>query len=318
MPGDPGPGQVLIRMAYASICGYDIMTLHGKAAYPNKGMIGHEGSAVVEAVGSGVHQLRSGDAVTIMPYVACGKCTACRGGEPSYCVNSSGIDGLMTEFLIVDQDLLYKLPEGVSLQAGSLIEPLMMAMHAVNKARLAYGKSVVILGGGAMGQIILKLIRQHPVGQIVVVEPDASKRDAAYRFGANVVLNPNAGNLLSELLMLSDGRGYDAVIEASGNRESAKMAVNLVARGGSVVYFGLYGMDFNLDLNLFNLYWKDATVTAVCVPHNQFPAALRMAARLKLEEVITGLFPFDHAIEAFEAKGKGGHAKVMVEFPKKG
>lgn len=223
----------------------------------------------------------------------------------------------MTEYLILDQDMVYRLPEGVSLRAGSLIEPLMMAMHAVRKAQIGYGKNVIILGCGAMGQIILKLTRQHPVGKIVVVEPDASKRNAAYRFGADVVLNPHAGNLLSEALMLSDGKGYDAVIEASGDRASAQNSINLVARGGSVVFFGLYGMEFNLELNLFNLYWKDASVSAVCVPHGQFPAALRMAARLNLEEVITGMFPFEQAIEAFGEKEKGGHAKVMLEFGKR-
>ena len=155
------------------------------------------------------------------------------------------------------------------------------------------------------------------VGKIVVVEPDASKRNAAYRFGADVVLNPHAGNLLSEALMLSDGKGYDAVIEASGDRASSQNSINLVARGGSVVFFGLYGMEFNLELNLFNLYWKDASVSAVCVPHGQFPAALRMATRLNLEEVITGMFPFEQAIEAFGEKEKGGHAKVMLEFGKR-
>lgn len=318
MPDAPGPGQVLIRMAYASICGYDMMMLRGQAAYPPKGVLGHEGSAVVEAVGPNVRQLQPGDAVTIMPYTSCGQCEACRSGNPAFCVNPGGRSDLMTEYIVLDQTMLYKLPEDVSLKAGSLIEPLMMAMHTIQKARLSYGKNVIILGCGAMGQIILKLARQHPVGKIVVVEPDASKREAAYRFGADVVLNPHAGNLLSEALMLSDGKGFDAVIEASGDRTSAQNAINMVARGGSVVFFGLYGMDFNLDLNLFNLYWKDATVSAVCVPHGQFPAALRMAARLKLEEVITGMFPFDNAVEAFQAKEAGGHAKVMVEFPQKG
>lgn len=318
MPGAPGPGQVLVRMAYASICGYDIMMLRGQAANAPNGELGHEGSAIVEAVGPNVRQFRPGDAVAVNPYTTCGHCDACRGGHPAYCVNPGGRSDLMTEYLILDQDMVYRLPEGVSLRAGSLIEPLMMAMHAVRKAQIGYGKNVIILGCGAMGQIILKLTRQHPVGKIVVVEPDASKRNAAYRFGADVVLNPHAGNLLSEALMLSDGKGYDAVIEASGDRASAQNSINLVARGGSVVFFGLYGMEFNLELNLFNLYWKDASVSAVCVPHGQFPAALRMAARLNLEEVITGMFPFEQAIEAFGEKEKGGHAKVMLEFGKRG
>ena len=92
------------------------------------------------------------------------------------------------------------------------------------------------------------------------------------------------------------------------------MALNIVARGGSVVYFGLYGMDFNLEVNLFNLYWKDANISCVCVPSGYFPAALAMAGHLKLEEVVTAVFPFEAAIQAFEEKATGRHAKVMLRF----
>lgn len=314
-PGLPGPNEVLVQMRYASICGYDLMVLRGKAAYPLNGELGHEGSATVIAVGSGVHQFAPGDSVAINPFSSCGQCDACRSGQGAYCVNPGGRSDLMTEYLLVDPNMLYRLPDDVSLKAGCLTEPLMMAMHTVKKAHLDYGKNVILLGCGAMGQIILKLIRQHSAGKVVVVEPDADKRNTAYRFGADVVLNPNAGNLLSEALMLSGGRGYDSVIEASGSRASAQMAVNLVARGGSVVFFGLYGMEFNLEVNLFNLYWKDAAISAVCVPYGQFPSALRMAARLHLEEVITAVYPFSQGIEAFTEKLKGGHAKVMLEFP---
>ena len=89
--------------------------------------------------------------------------------------------------------------------------------------------------------------------------------------------------------------------------------MNLVARGGSVVFFGLYGMDYNLELNLFTLFWKDATLSAVCVPSGQFPAAIAMAG-LKLEEVISCELPFSKGIEAFREKSSGREAKVMLRF----
>ena len=94
--------------------------------------------------------------------------------------------------------------------------------------------------------------------------------------------------------------------------------MNLVARGGSVVFFGLYGMDYNLELNLFTLYWKDATLSAVCVPSGQFPAAIAMAGQLKLEEVISRELPFSKGIEAFREKSSGREAKVMLRFEQEG
>ena len=232
MPPTPGPGEVQVRMAFASICGYDMMMLRGTAAYPLNGYLGHEGSGVVTAVGENVRSLHPGDRVTINPYEPCGLCDACRSNRPEYCTNpSSGYADLMTEYLNIRQQQVFRLPEQVSLRAGSLIEPLMMAMHAVGKARLGYGKRVILLGCGAMGQIILKLVRQHPVGQIVVVEPVAEKREAALRFGADVVIDPNTQSVVTEALTLSGGIGYDAVIEASGDRKSAAITMNLVARG---------------------------------------------------------------------------------------
>ena len=317
MPVAPGPDEVLVRMAYASICGYDMMILKGAAAYPKNGLLGHEGSGIVAKVGAHVRpaDFRPGDRVTIMPYSVCGQCDACRSNHPEYCVNPGIAEyGLMSEYVLLDRRLLFRLPDAVSLQAGCLTEPLMMAMHAVEKARLHYGSSVIILGCGAMGQIILKLVRHHPVGHVVVVEPDPHKREAALRFGADVVLDAANSNLFSEVLQCNGSNGYDAVIEASGSRTSAQMALNIVARGGSVVYFGLYGMEFNLEVNLFNLYWKDATISAVCVPSGCFPGALAMAASLKLEEVVTAIFPFEEAISAFEEKATGRHAKVMMQF----
>ena len=224
----------------------------------------------------------------------------------------------MTEYISIDAKQAFLLPTEVSLPAGSLIEPLMMAMHAISKARLDWGKNLIILGGGAMGQIILKLARQYPLGKIVVVEPVAAKREMAKRFGADVVLDPSGCNLVPEALLLHGGMGYDAVIEASGSRGSAQTALNIVARGGSVVYFGLYGMDFNLEVNLFNLYWKDATISCVCVPSGYFPSAIAMAGRLRLEEVVTGLFPFSQGIQAFAEKASGAHAKVMLQFDEEG
>lgn len=153
MPPTPGPGEVQVRMAFASICGYDMMMLRGTAAYPLNGYLGHEGSGVVTAVGENVRVLHPGDRVTINPYEPCGLCDACRSNRPEYCTNpSSGYANLMTEYLNIRQQQVFRLPEQVSLRAGSLIEPLMMAMHAVSKARLGYGKRVILLGCGAMGQ----------------------------------------------------------------------------------------------------------------------------------------------------------------------
>lgn len=165
-----GPDEVLVKMRYASICGYDMMMVAGKAALPQDGVMGHEGAGIVEAVGSNVdpRDVAVGDHVTINPYVICGQCAACRSNHPEFCFEPGFGGALMSEYLLMDKAQVFKLPKALSLRAGSLIEPLMMAMHAVEKARPQFGQSLLIIGGGAMGQLILKVARTHPYGTIVL------------------------------------------------------------------------------------------------------------------------------------------------------
>ena len=311
------PNDVLIRMAHASICGYDMMVIKGDYATEPDRRVGHEGSGVVEAVGVAVPQefIAPGDRVTIEAYQRCGVCQACRGGQPEYCINpGSGSTNLMSEYVVYDYKQVYRLPDSLSLKEGSLIEPLMMAMHTYSKARLGVGKSLLIIGGGAMGLILLKLATLYPFSRIVVAEPNEEKRKLALRFGASDVIDPSKSHIVASVTEISHGMGFDTVIEASGNRECAKLALHLVSRGGALIYFALYGMQYALEVNLFQLYWRDSTISAVCVPANAFPAAIEIAPRVKLEEVITGLFPFTEAPLAFAEKAKGQHAKVMLAF----
>lgn len=312
--------DVLVRVSYASICGYDIMTMRGEAAQDPTGCIGHEASGVVEKVGKGVFEedLQPGARVTMECYQHCMMCEMCRGGMEEYCLNPGGKANLMRECVVMDKSQIYALPENVSLKEGSLVEPLMMGMHAVEKCKLEAGKTLLILGGGAMGQIMLKLATLAPAAKIVVVEPEAEKRAMALAHGATGVIDPKGENLLTRVSELTEGLGFDAVIEASGSRRSANIAFQTLRRGGALVFFALYGMEFNLPLNLFQLYWKDASIHGVCVPANHFPKLLGLVPRLRLESVITGLYPFAEAKRAFGDKAAGGHCKVMLEFAGEG
>lgn len=136
----------------------------------------------------------------------------------------------MTEYISIDAKQAFLLPTEVSLPAGSLIEPLMMAMHAISKARLDWGKNLIILGGGAMGQIILKLARQYPLGKIVVVEPVAAKREMAKRFGADVVLDPRRVQPDDRGAAAERRNGVRRGHRGLRSRGSAQTALNIVAR----------------------------------------------------------------------------------------
>lgn len=315
-PQVKNPDDVLVKIAYASICSFDIMTIRGDATQGTDGSIGHEASGVVEAVGEGVSPLVAapGDRVTLEFRRACGVCDNCRKGYPHYCVDYKGKNEYMSEYVVVSQKQVYRLPDHVSLKQGCLAEPLVMAVQAARRANLSVGKTLLILGAGAMGLIILKLAKQYPLSKIIVAEPNKEKQRLAKKFGADIIIDPEKENILETVLKNTSGQGYDAVIEVSGNKHNAKTAFQMVTRGGSLVFFGLYGMDFEVPMNLFQLYWKDISIHAVAVPSNLFLQAIELLSILKIEEVITGLYPFSDAVRAFKQKESGVHAKVMLEI----
>lgn len=315
-----GPQEVRVQTAYTSICGFDMMTVRREVTQGQDGSLGHEASGIVVEVGAQVDPQFAvpGDRVALEFHVPCGVCPLCRDGESAYCINPIGYLDYLSDTICVHQTQVHRLPENVTLQQACLTVPVMMGMRCIEQAHLRPGGDLLILGAGSMGLTILKLARRHPLGKIVVVEPVQRKRQLAQQFGADVVLDPNHGSLLAQCMQESNGRGFRSVVEASGSPKSARLAFQLLTRGGHLVYFALYGLHFELNTNQFQLYWKDASFHGVGVPSHTFPAALRLLPQLRMEEIITGLYPFDRALEAFEEKALGHHAKVMLYCPPHG
>lgn len=307
--------DVKVKIAYSAICGYDMMMYHGITAPPVSG-IGHEASGTVVETGPQAASLfQIGDRVAIDRRGGyCMECEDCRKGNYSFCSNVKYGTALMTEYVVYDSAQIYRLPDMLSLKEGCLIEPLTTGMHAVDKAAITYGKSAIILGGGTMGLIMLKLLLLHPVSKVVVVEPSPVKRKLAKEFGADFVIEPEEADSFLIEMDYTKGCGYDIVIEASGSKTSAKTAFNLLARGGALIYFGLYDVDWEFPFNLFNLYWKNASIHAVLYPGQYFTKAINLAPRLQLESLITGIFPFEKADVAFKEKSMGLHAKVVLDY----
>jgi (R,R)-butanediol dehydrogenase/meso-butanediol dehydrogenase/diacetyl reductase/L-iditol 2-dehydrogenase len=314
-PGIKEPGDVKIKMAYSSICGFDIMMFRGTSSKNPSGILGHEGSGIVVELGKEAEKyLKVGDRVTINPVFICHHCKACHTLSGMCCERPVSTSYMMSDYIVANYLQVFPLPEWISLKEGCLTEPVTMALYTVHKARPAPGNKVLILGGGSMGQLILRLCMLYPVASVVVVDPHEEKRRLALQGKAAAVIDPYSEDFVPAVLTQSGGKGFDVVIEASGNQQSAEAAFSFLARGGCLIYFALYGMDFSISINLFNLYWKDATIHGIYMPNNLYYQALDLMPRLHVEDIITALYPFDKAEEAFAEKARGHHAKVMLEF----
>lgn len=303
--------DVKIKIAYCSICGYDMMVYNGTASSEKNGIVGHEASGVVVECGKAVTSLKPGDNVVISLFSPCGICEECRNNRPVYCVNPYTESSSMREYVVCHQNSVQKLGN-VSLKEGCLIEPLTLAIHATSKVRIGGGEKVLILGGGAMGNLLLKTLALTPVGSIAIADPHHNKREMALSFGADAAFDSKDDEFIQKTLEFSGSLGYDVVIEASGNQASAKTAFHFLSRGGRLLFFGLYGMDFELPINLFNVYWKDAQIMALYPDVNLYPKAINMAPKIRLSDIITAEFPLEEAPQAFGEKATGRHCKVLI------
>lgn len=315
-PKIASPEDVKIKIAFSSICGYELNVYTGKIPGINVENIGHEASGIITDIGRQVDDLHIGDKVSLNPYYYCGGCESCRKGLRRFCTNQEmDPHSYMAEYVILNQRQVYRLPDELSLKEACLIEPLSVAIRAVEKADLGYNKKLLIIGGGAMGLLALQTATKYPVDGIAVLDPNENKRTLAKQLGASMALNPKVDDLYYNLMDFTQGLGFDSIIEASGSSECVESTFNLLARGGSLVLLSMYEVDFQLPISALNLYWKDATIQAVYPSVDSFSQALHLAPRLDLNAVITGVYPYYQAADAFKAKSsQHDHAKVILNF----
>ena len=186
------PDEVLVKVRASAICGSDLHIargLHPSAPLPVT--IGHEFSGDVAAVGGGVSNVAPGARVTVEPCITCGQCDACRHGEYSYCENISFTyrrgDGAMADYVVVKAPYVYELPQELSYEAGALIEPLSVATHAVRRAQVGLGETVLIVGAGAIGMMAGAICRRCGAAQVIIADLSDQRLEAA--------LDPASGSI---------------------------------------------------------------------------------------------------------------------------
>ncbi len=200
---EPGAGEVLVEPKFTSICGSDVHYYkHGYCGHfvPKRPFaLGHEFAGVVCQVGSGVQGLKSGDEVAIDPSMPCGSCDYCRSDRYNLCLTMKyfgsascdpHLDGSLAQYVSVPAANCHILPAGISMSQAALLEPLCVALHAVKQAETVADASVLITGGGPIGQLILRVVRAFDARQIALSDVDEFARDFATHSGADTVINP--------------------------------------------------------------------------------------------------------------------------------
>jgi L-iditol 2-dehydrogenase len=319
------PGDLILRVKAATICGTDIRVLRGRKTagirYPS--IIGHEFSGeIVQADSACGFQV--GQRVGVCPAIPCGQCPQCVRGRENLCPDLAAIgyeiDGAFAEYIRIPARALelgnvHVLPSHVSHAEAALVEPLACVLNGQNKVNLRQGDTVVILGAGPIGTLHAKLARLRGAARVIVSEPNAARRDAALAAGADVVIDPNAGDLRNAIRGETRGLGADVVICAIGIPALAAQAVGLAGKGGRVSLFAGFSKGELGSLDVNAIHYEELRLTgAFGLARKDYEDALHMIAdgRIDAKSMVTHHYGLGEMDAAFAMAESGGAMKVAI------
>ncbi len=310
-------GEVRIAVKCCGICGTDQHIYHGNpgsAQVRPPIVLGHELAGVVTEIGQDVKRLKVGDRVSVDPNLYCGQCSHCRNGRTHLCdfMEAIGVtrDGGMAQFCAVPATNCYPIPDGMTFEEAALTEPLGCALHGFKTLRVSPLSTVLIIGGGFIGQLFVQLAKRERVSKIVVSEPVESKHEGLRALGADQTVHPSA-------LADSIGAGYDIVIECAGRKESMELACSAAGKGGQVLLFGVSSPDLSIAVKPFEIFAKELVIRGSFINPWTHEEAISLIERgiVRVQSLISHRFEPDEVPEAMEVYPALQVSKGVIVFP---
>lgn len=322
LPGhDLAADEVLLRVAACGVCGTDVHIYHGdkgSAEVDPPVVLGHELAGVVEAVGSGVEKLAVGDHVAIDPNIYCGECHYCRNGKKQLCTKLFAIgvnrDGGFADHCYAPQAQCYKLKKEIPLAYGAMAEPLACCIHGIDRAGIRVGDTVCVIGGGAIGLLMVQLAKLSGASQVILSEPVALRREIGLSVGADWAIDPIHESLSGRIQELLDVDGVDVVIECVGNPIATAQAFEVTKRGTTVLLFSVPKAGSTHPLSLEDVYQKELTVVGSIINPDTHQRAVDLINSdcIQLAPLITHRFPVEQVKEAILMQMGSESIKVIV------
>lgn len=316
-----GDGDALVRIAAATICHTDHYILAGGIpglSYPVTP--GHEFSGVVEEVGAGVTQVKPGARVAVETYLSCGACLHCRRGRINLCADLQEmgfqLPGGFGQYIVAPAAKLHPIEDRFSLEEAAMTEPSANAHAVVRRAGIEAGQSVVVIGPGPIGLLVMQFARLRNPGRLILVglPRDEDRLAVGKRLGATdtVALPPEAAE--ERVLELTDGLGADRVLQCAGSTRAAELALAVAGVNATIVIEG--GGD-TIPLALNGLIQKQLTVRGMCGwSFPDFAAALQInqSGRIELQALLTHRFALEEHAAAFEMTGQYRDGVIKAAF----
>lgn len=342
-----GSDEVRLKVAYSGICGSDIHEFLGGPIFPPKHgeckrftgvtlpvTLGHEFSGTIIEVGAGVDTLATGQPVAVNPaldhrHYKASLCGMCSRGTYNTCdaLTTYGLSapgGGFSDEIVVKAANCFVLPDGVSLKAGALVEPLAVAHHCVQASGFEPGQSVLVCGAGPIGLALLIVLRVLGASQVIMTEVTESRMAQARKFGADTVINPLQGgggdaapDPVASAVRRTAGEGVDVSFDATGMQSTLDLCIRATRAGGTIFNVAIHERPLQINLNDLATTEKHLT-GGICYTHRDFEAVLRILADAKVdaEQMITSIVPLSNIIDGGFRElidNKAAHVKILIQ-----
>ena len=313
--------EVKIQVKYCGICGTDIHIFHGDGGCCDVTpplVPGHEFSGVVAEVGAGVKTVKVGDRVTGDPNDMCGECYFCKNGMQHFCKNNIGIgttvDGGFAEYVIMREKQVYKVSDDLSFIEAAMAEPISCCLHGIDLCNIKAGDTVLVIGGGPIGMIMMQLAKNAGASKVIMSEPVEEKREQALKLGATKTIDPLHEDV--EAVLAEYCENVNVVIECVGNVHTQADAVRFAGRGATIMYFGLAAPEESFPIRPDDIFKKELHITSSYINPYSFERAIQIleSGTVELESLITNVVPLDDIADVFTKPEYRRTGKVMIQI----
>ncbi|KEA65649.1 2,3-butanediol dehydrogenase, R-alcohol forming, (R)- and (S)-acetoin-specific [Marinobacterium lacunae] len=331
VPDAPPCGWVQIKVHWCGICGSDLHeyvagpvfipvdTPHPLTGIKGQCILGHEFSGEIVALGDGVDDFGIGDRVAADACQHCGECDYCKRGQYNLCqqLAFTGLmnNGAFAEYVNVPANLLYALPDGFPTEAGALIEPLAVGMHAVKQAGDLLGKTIVVVGAGTIGLCTIICARAAGAARVIALEMSKARKEKALEVGASMVIDPSECDAIEMIQSMTRGCGADLSFECIGHKDTAKLALDLIRKGGKTVLVGVF--EEPSAFNFFELVATEKQLIGSLAYNGEFADVIAMIndGRIDISPLISGRIHISEILDkGFEelVSNKDRNVKIIV------
>jgi 2-desacetyl-2-hydroxyethyl bacteriochlorophyllide A dehydrogenase len=312
------PGEVLVHSVVSGVCGSDTHAAHGRHPFIELPYHpGHEVVGVVAARGAGVDTIEVGQRVTVEPDLPCWDCKQCRRGMENLCENlqffgCGHAQGGLADYFTIPANRVHVIPDALDYRTAALIEPMSTPVHAVRIAGDVTDKAIVIIGAGTIGLLLLAVVRAHGAKRIVITDPLPDKRALAIRLGADIALDAASGDVVAQT-RAALGESADVVFDCVGVTSTARDAIEMASKGGTVVIVGVPTGDVAIPLPIVQDHQIRIQGSATYLPEDYAESIRLLVDReVNVDDIVTAVLPLARVADAYALSSGGHHVKVLV------